>query len=99
MKQIKGVTRSQMSIILDILKKYGNCNFFAYGSRVNGEFSSNSDLDILIQMNKVAPFEIMQNLKKDFDESNLPFIVHVSDINILDSSFLSLIKDTLVQLC
>ena len=43
---IKGVTEKEEKIIKDILRKYPY-DFYYYGSRVKGDFTKASDLDIL----------------------------------------------------
>ena len=48
---IKGITDKEYKIIKDILKNY-DAKFFAYGSRVKGDFSELSDLDILVKSEK-----------------------------------------------
>ena len=42
---LKGVTPEEYKEILSILKKY-NAKFYAYGSRVKGDYTKSSDLDI-----------------------------------------------------
>ena len=98
MNKIKGINENQFNIIYDIIKNYPNLDFYIYGSRVNGNFSTNSDLDIIAKNSDKIPYDILEELKFKFDQSNLPFIVHISDFHKLDSRFLNLIENSMVKL-
>lgn len=89
---IKGLTEKEYEIIKSILKEYSG-EFFAYGSRVRGDFSALSDLDILVKSNS----SILSELKEKFDQSFLPFIVNLTDYNSIDENFYNLIKDDLTK--
>lgn len=92
---LKGVTDKEYSIIKDVLKDF-NGEFYAYGSRVRGDFSALSDLDIMV---KSADYEkILPELKEKFDKSYLPYVVNFVDYNSLDEKFYNLIKDDLVKI-
>lgn len=94
---IKGVTEQEEKIIYQILEPYKNkYEFFFYGSRVKGNFRPMSDLDILIK-GENAQLDI-QDLKEDFDNSNLSYIVNFADFNSLDEKFYKLIEKDLVKL-
>ncbi len=90
---IKGITEKEYSIIKDILKNYSG-EFFAYGSRVKGDFSELSDLDILVKADK----KIIPELKEKFDKSYLPYIVNFTDYNSIDDKFFNLIKNDLIKI-
>ena len=90
---IKGVTEKEYSIIKDILKNYSG-EFFAYGSRVKGDFSQLSDLDILVKSND----NIIPELKEKFDKSYLPYIVNFTDYHSINEQFYNLIKSDLIEL-
>jgi len=90
---IKGITEKEYKIIKDILKNY-HAEFFAYGSRVNGDFTDLSDLDVLVKSDK----NIIPELKDKFDESYLPFVVNFTDFNNIDENFYNLIKNDLEKI-
>ena len=98
MIKIKGITDRQLLIIQQILSNYSEIEFYLYGSRVNGNFSHNSDLDILAKGKSKLSFDLLEELKYKFDISDLPFIVHVSDFYRLDKNFVNLIKNSLRKL-
>lgn len=93
---MKGLNEKQEKIILDIIKKYPEYEFFAYGSRVKGNFVKSSDLDILIKGKNSAPQVIIEKLKAEFYESLLPFIVNITDYHEIDKDFYEQIKLDLV---
>lgn len=90
---IKGITEKEYSIIKDILKNYSG-DFFAYGSRVKGDFSELSDLDILVKSNS----NIIQELKDKFYKSYLPYVVNLTDYKSINQNFYNLIKSDLTKL-
>jgi predicted nucleotidyltransferase len=96
---INGVSEEQSQIIKDILQPYSQeYVFFMYGSRINGNFLKNSDLDILIKGKTKASMDMIEKIREKFDESNLPFIVHLADFYSLGENFYKLIKNTLVKI-
>jgi len=66
-------TRHQ-KIIQQILAKYPY-NFYAYGSRVKGTAHKFSDLDICYQ--EEIPARITSQIRWEFEQSNLPFLVEL----------------------
>lgn len=92
---LKGVTPEEYKEILSILKKY-NAKFYAYGSRVKGDYTKSSDLDILVNSDNYN--HIYRNLKEDFDNSHIPYIVNFIDKNNISDEFYSFIQKDLVKL-
>lgn len=89
----KGITDKEYKIIKDILKNY-DAKFYAYGSRVKGDFSELSDLDILVKSEK----NIIPELKILFDTSYLPYVVNFTNYNSIDKNFYNLIKNDLIEI-
>ncbi len=90
---IKGVNAKELTIIKNILKNY-DAKFFAYGSRVKGNYSALSDLDILVKSDK----NIIPELKEQFDKSYIPYVVNFTDANSIDEKFYNLIKNDLIEI-
>lgn len=90
---IKGITDKEFKIIKDILENY-DAKFYAYGSRVKGDFSELSDLDILVKSDK----NIIPELKILFDASYLPYVVNFTNYNSIDKNFYNLIKNDLAEI-
>ena len=93
---MKGISQEELIIIEKILtpfkKKY---EFFAYGSRVKGNYRELSDLDIMIKgKNPIEVFEL-EEIKENFDNSNLSYVVNLVDYFSISESFYNIIKDDL----
>lgn len=93
---IKGITEKEESIIKKILAKYPY-EFYYYGSRVNGDFTKSSDLDILIESAPEIKQSDIENLEKEFNESLIPYRVNFSRRDRMEDYFYELIKDNLVK--
>lgn len=94
---VKGVTSKEETIIKEILKEYPY-EFYYYGSRVKGDYTKSSDLDILIKSDTPIPTLIMNELSTKFNESKIPYIVNFSDFNLLEDKFFKHIQPTLVKI-
>ena len=92
---LKGVTPEEYIEILSILMKY-DADFYVYGSRVKGDYTKSSDLDILVNSDNYD--YIYRDLKDDFDNSHLPYIVNFADKNNISDEFYSFIKNDLVKI-
>lgn len=94
---IVGITEKEQKIIEHILDKYRkDYAFFYYGSRVKGTYEKTSDLDVLIKGKAEMPLAVLQEIKEEFDKSDLPYIVNFSDYYKLDSFFYERIKPDLI---
>lgn len=91
---LKGVTPEEYKEILSIFKKY-DAEFYAYGSRVKGDYTKSSDLDILVNSQDFEYF--INSLKNDFDNSHIPYIVNFVDKNSVSEEFYSFIQKDLVE--
>jgi len=94
---IKGVSANEENIIKSILANYPY-RFFYYGSRVKGDFTKGSDLDILLVSENEVTSETIENIELEFNKSLIPYVVNVSDFNKLDKSFYDLIKPSLIEI-
>lgn len=96
---IKGVTIEEHKIIKNILLPYKDVYvFFYYGSRVKGNFSKVSDLDILIKGQKTFDDDELEILKSKFDKSSLPYIVNLTDFQRINDTFYKNIENDLVEI-
>lgn len=91
---IKGITEKEEKIIKDILRKYPY-DFYYYGSRVKGDFTKASDLDILT--NGLSYSELGE-IENQFNESRIPYVVNLSLKSNMDEKFYNLIKNDLVKI-
>lgn len=96
---IKGVNKAEEAVVLEILAPYFNkYNFFYYGSRVKGDFTALSDLDILVKGASPLDLDDLESLKAAFDKSNLPYVVNFADYYSLSGDFYKLIEPALVPI-
>ncbi len=93
---IKGINKKEENIIQKILKPFPY-KFYYYGSRVKGDFTKGSDLDILIKSNKEIPEKVLNELSLKFNQSRIPYIVNFTDFNKIDEDFFKLISSDLIS--
>ena len=91
---IRGVNAKEEKIIKDILVKYPY-DFYYYGSRVKGDYTRSSDLDILTE--KISYSELNE-IENKFNKSRIPYIVNISQKCNMDEKFYNLIKNDLVKI-
>jgi predicted nucleotidyltransferase len=86
------VSGSELKIIKGILQaNVPDCKVKAFGSRINGTFKQNSDLDLAVVGKSKLGFSKMGELKLSFEESDLPFRVDVLDYNSISQNFRNII--------
>ena len=76
-----------LKLLKDIIADYcPNAEIWAYGSRLNGDAHSGSDLDLVVKdfHSKDACLSEFKNL---LSESNIPFLIDVQEFNKLPKSF------------
>jgi len=88
------VPAKDLQIILRILERYlsDEDKVFAFGSRVKGQARKNSDFDLVIDANKTIPLVKLWKIKDEFEESDIPFRIDISDWHTLSDSFKNFIK-------
>ena len=94
---IKGINEKEECIIQGILKDYPY-DFFYYGSRVKGNYTKLSDLDILLKNETEVPYSVIEDIELKFNESKIPYIVKISQYANMDENFYNLIKNDLVKI-
>ena len=96
---IKGITKEDEVIIKSVIKPYKEFyDFYFYGSRVKGDYRFLSDLDIMIKGNQAADFSVIEDLKNEFDKSELSYTVNITDYYNMDEHFYKLIEKDLVKI-
>jgi len=93
---IKGLTEDQEKIIKNILNKYPY-EFYYYGSRVKGDYTKSSDLDIMLKSDNTVPSGTIKKIEDEFNASKIPFIVNIADYANLEEYFYKLIEKDLVK--
>ena len=91
---IKGISEKEEKIIKEILSKYPY-DFYYYGSRVKGDFTSSSDLDILTDK---IPYNTLEEISILFNKSKIPYVVNILQKCYMEEQFFNLIKNDLVKI-
>lgn len=71
---------------------------WVFGSRVLGTAKKFSDIDLLIDLGKPIPLDILAQLSTEFEESDLPYKVDVADAQSISPSFYKVIQKQLIPL-
>ena len=84
-------------IVRRILKRHvPDATIWVFGSRVKQTANNSSDLDLAIVSQNKIPLQVMNLLKFDFEESDLPFKVDVLDWQSISDDFKRVIKEKYV---
>jgi len=95
---INGITKDEEEIIFKILSPYfEKYDFYFYGSRCRTDFRPLSDLDILVKGAHPLDLDDLDFIKSAFDESNLPYIVNITDYHSITPEFYKSIEDDIVK--
>ena len=87
------VSPSEWTIIESILKKHlPHVEIWAFGSRAKWTAKPYSDLDLVLINEKPLGFKKIGALKKDFEDSKLPFTVDLLEWVSLTESFQKMIQ-------
>lgn len=78
--------REVRRIILSVLPP-GKAQLFLFGSRVRGEASRTSDIDVAILPHQPLPFGTLARIREALEESCIPHCVDVVDLSEADAAF------------
>jgi type I restriction enzyme S subunit len=91
------INPEEWAIVRDILQKnVPQCEVWAFGSRVTGNASEFSDLDLAIITDTPLSLDVSASLSNDFSESDLPWKVDVVDWATTSESFRNIIEQAKV---
>jgi predicted nucleotidyltransferase len=87
-----------LTIVKEILKAYlpSNAKVWVFGSRATNKVNRNSDLDLAID--KPLKLQLLYGLEYAFEESDLPYSVDIVDVNTTSTTFLEVIKNSMIEL-
>lgn len=81
-----GLSENSMNIICSIYKKYACVlEVVVYGSRAMGNYKKGSDIDMTIKGDENFSHDILCEIVNDFYESDLIYLVDVSDFSQLQN--------------
>jgi len=74
-----GLKDKQLEIVKNIFANYTEISeVVIYGSRVKGTHNERSDIDLVIKNSNVDR-KIINKIRMDFDESNLPYLIDLKN--------------------
>jgi predicted nucleotidyltransferase len=75
-----GLSDYTLNTIKVILAKYPAIqSAVLYGSRAKGNYRNGSDIDLTLHTNEAFTYSDLLAVKGDFDDSDMPYMVDVSD--------------------
>jgi predicted nucleotidyltransferase len=75
-----GLSDHTLEIIQAILEKYPGIQLaIIYGSRAKGNYKTGSDIDITLHVDDPFSYIDLLHVMGDFDDSDLPYLVDVSE--------------------
>ncbi|MCA6071139.1 MAG: nucleotidyltransferase domain-containing protein [Endomicrobium sp.] len=90
-----------LDMVLNILRKHlqnKDVNVYIFGSRVKGTAKKTSDIDLAFNGDgAILTCALLSDIKSDFQESDLPYIVDIIDLSGISDSFKNFIKNDLVE--
>jgi len=93
------VTPTEFIIIKDILKKYltKDCKAYVFGSRAKSSSLHGSDLDLALECKEKIDFKKLSKIKIDFEDSRLPYMVDVIDLQAIKEYFKNMIEKEMIE--
>ena len=74
------ITPQHLKMVTGILQRcLPDREVWAYGSRVSGHSWEYSDLDLAVMGDQPLPAGVLEDLRDDFSETRLPYIVDLKD--------------------
>ena len=85
-------------IKLTIRNKIPDAKLFVFGSRVTGKAKTFSDIDIAVKASEPLNFEVLNELKESFSDSNLSIIVDLSDWYSMSATMINMAEQEWVEI-
>ena len=77
------MTLAERQLLREILERglaqTAQAKVFAFGSRVEGNARADSDLDLVVIASAPIPIGVLESLREDFEQSNLPYRIDLLD--------------------
>jgi uncharacterized protein len=80
-------------IIIKIIKKYiPESKIYLFGSRARKTHSEGADIDLAVDTEKQIDFHLIEKIKDEIENKNIPFFVDIVDLQRADENFKSEVK-------
>ena len=88
------ISPNHLDTVLDILHKHlpANVKVWVFGSRADWTTRDSSDLDLALQGDSALDYDTIMGLEVAFEESLLPYMVDVIDLNRVSASFKQIVE-------
>jgi len=92
------ISTVEYKIIHEILTRHLNLEYkvWVFGSRVKNQVKHNSDLDLAIEYSSKLDLKLLRKIKRELEESKLPFKVDVLDLSSATEEFKMLIEKDMI---
>ncbi len=92
------ISTVEYKIIHEILTRHLNLEYkvWVFGSRVKNQVKYNSDLDLAIEYSSKLNLKLLRKIKRELEESKLPFKVDVLDLSSATEEFKMLIEKDMI---
>ena len=81
-----GLTDKQLEILKNIFSNYTEVSeVVIYGSRAKGTYNDRSDIDLVIKNSNVDR-KLINKIRMNFDESNIPYLIDLKNYNTIKST-------------
>ena len=81
------LTQHQIELIRSLVRSHSDARIVLFGSRATGSARKYSDVDICLVGDARIPLETLARINEGLEESNLPYVVEVSDFDRLSDHF------------
>ncbi|MCX7648102.1 MAG: nucleotidyltransferase domain-containing protein [Elusimicrobiales bacterium] len=88
------------NLIIETIKKHiPEAKILIFGSRVKGNFTKNSDIDIAIKCSKKIEISLIAKIKMDLEELDINERIDLVDYSSVSKEFQKIIDDSSSILC
>ena len=89
------ISPNHLDVVLGILRKHlpANVRVWVFGSRADWTTKDSSDLDLALESDSALDYGTLVALETAFEESKLPYMVDIIDLNQVSDSFRRIVGD------
>lgn len=99
MTKIQGLSEDDECFVVSTIKRFfPHSEIILFGSRQAGTQKKYSDIDLCIKNEKTLSLSAWSHMEEVFAESDLPFLVDISDFHLLTEDFQKHVLETGIRL-
>jgi len=89
----KSLDERYKQLLVEVILQYlPKCKIYLFGSRARKTHCEGADVDLALDNNTPIEFSILNKIESDIEESTMPLLVDIVDINNAASDFVNEIK-------